>query len=506
MVITDIMATKDRHEYGVDVYESGLVLLMLLASSAAMAGEWDLTPRLTMGETYTDNVDQDPPGDEKSDLVTEISPGFSARRQGGRIEASLDYSLQALHSVRDNNLDINHRLLGLATAELVRDHGFLDADASIGQVLISARQSDNLLRSNRTDVITYGLSPYWLQDFGGYAKAQARYRYDAVLVEEGASDSETHTVTLDLDSGRRFTVLTWDLSYSYRQLQREDGEDDRRQEGIGNLGFRVTEDLSLLARAGYEQSDVTTAQEVQNGFFWSLGANWNPSRFIDATVLYGPNDKEFRFRSSPTRRTSLEITYNKRDVGVNPQERWSGSLTQRTRYSTWTARYTEESTNQQQLLIEQPFLSENNTIFDQQGQVIDLQNSLSLTNNEFFRRRFDASVGYSRGRSQFTVGAFYEKREFAIGRQNEKGFGSGVSWSRRIAPRTSSLLGVDWRRDEFEEDNRQDDRWNARASLSHTFTQHVDGFIEYQHIRRDSTESDQDFRENRIRLFVTMAF
>src|SRR4029077_13074437 len=41
------------------------------------APPWVLTPSLTLGETYPDNVTLAPPGQARSDLITTISPGLN---------------------------------------------------------------------------------------------------------------------------------------------------------------------------------------------------------------------------------------------------------------------------------------------------------------------------------------------------------------------------------------------------------------------------------------------
>lgn len=532
-------------------YENGLQRLarlftasgvLMLLSGAAMAEDWEFDARLMIGEIFTDNVNQDLAGEKESDLVTEVTPGISARRQGGRLEANIDYSVQTLHSLADNQFDINHSLLALSTAEILEDHLFLDADASIVQALISAEQSDDVFLEDRSEVITFGLSPYWMNDFKGYAEAEARYSYDVVLIEEGASDAEVHTVTLGLDNGRRFTSLIWNLDYFFQQLREdanedENGDEQTRERATGLVRYELLDDWSLIARAGYEDNKVPTAADVRDGFFWSLGAGWNPSRLIDLTVLYGPDDREFSLRSSPSRRTTLEFGYLDREVGVNPESSWFGSLIHRTRYSTWLVRYTEESTNTQRLFISQPRdqplrLDEDGMVSGDQVQVTTPRNSpglpsqvdgedaffadqvqltvpedsLSLTDDEFFRKRLDASIDYTRGRSQFTLGAFYEDRAFEDTTQDEQAFGADAAWSRRIAPRTNGVVGVDWERTEFEEGNRQDDDWDASLIVTHTFTPQIDGSFEYRHIFRDSSDPEEEFHENRVGLFLTLIF
>lgn len=491
-----------------------LCLLTLLHSESIIAQGWDITPRLTIAEIYTDNRDLDPPGDEESDAVTELNPGISVRRQSARLDLSLDYSMQNLFRARDGEFETNHRLAGRSTTELIKEHLFFDADASVRQVLISAedRSLDTLAGDDdRTTVVTYGLGPRWRSDFAGYATAQARYRFNGVLVGEGASDAFIHTANAGLDSGRQFTALNWGLNYSYQLVDRRDGEDTTRQSADANVSYRLTDAWTLLARGGYEKHDLATLTTAEDGTFWSLGASWTPSRFIAATVLYGPDDKEYSLRLSPTRRTSLFVSRRERDVGVDPGVDWSGTLTHRTRYSTWSASYSEEVTSVQEVLLtEDPFLiivdeQGNETIFDEQGRVISRQDLFTLRDAEFVRKRFQTRVGYGRGKSQFRVGAFFEEREFETAVDDETAFGGNAGWTWRFTPRTRLLVDGSWDRTEFEDD-RQDDLWLFQVGLARTFTRDVNASLDYRYAQRESNEPDQDFRENRITVRLTMVF
>ncbi|HSH30536.1 MAG TPA: hypothetical protein VK971_11555, partial [Thiohalobacter sp.] len=66
----------------------------LRADEEGISRDWQVTPRLTLSETFTDNIELEPDGD--ADLVTEISPGVNLSKQGGRARVELDYELQGL--------------------------------------------------------------------------------------------------------------------------------------------------------------------------------------------------------------------------------------------------------------------------------------------------------------------------------------------------------------------------------------------------------------------------
>ena len=66
-------------------------LIVFLLATTVRAGEWDIVPRLTVVETYTDNVDLDE-SNKNSEFITEVNPGISV--QGKSREASQRYERQ----------------------------------------------------------------------------------------------------------------------------------------------------------------------------------------------------------------------------------------------------------------------------------------------------------------------------------------------------------------------------------------------------------------------------
>ena len=69
------------------------LLLVLLYTTTVLAGDWDITPRISVAEIYSDNINLDD-NDKEYDLVTEITPGISLRGEGARLRADLDYQMQ----------------------------------------------------------------------------------------------------------------------------------------------------------------------------------------------------------------------------------------------------------------------------------------------------------------------------------------------------------------------------------------------------------------------------
>ncbi len=492
---------------------------LLLSLTAAEAGEWDITPRLSVAEVYSDNINLDD-NDKESDLITEITPGLSVHGQGGRLSVDFDYQLQ--NTIFIDNSDANgsfHQLSADATAELAKDLFFLDASSSMGQAIIDADETFSVgnlnTAGNRTDFITYSLSPYLQPHFGGYADATLRYTYSDIAYDEGASDGAQDRFDASIVSGRKFGPLSWSANYEFADVERDDSSDERFENADASARYRINDQFSLVAYGGYSNDELQTTEAIENGSYWSLGAFWQPSRYYSIEATKGERQETASLGLYPTRRTSLLINYRDREVGTNPGAVWSGSLQHRTRRTTWSANYLEDTTTEQQLRLLadsiflgiDPLTGEINTNPQPGDLVVEvpIDPVFSLTNEVIERERASASVGMKTGRSglQFTV--FDERRTRLTSLTEEHTRGLSASWNRRVAPRTNSTLTGSWQR--FSDvDDTDSDFWYVQAQLRRQIRPKLNGSVEYRFTRQDDDDDLNDYDENRVMARLTAYF
>ena len=528
------------------------------ATDKALEG-WRITPRLTVGATYSDNIRLMPTDQAESDWVWQVDPGISVRKEGGRLSLRLDYTAQGLMYAQNGDANtINNNLQMFGAAELYQDHLFLDAYGAIAQVPITSSGrvdagslgsssgsgfseklfgnlhlglpgapdlfdqtglfDDLALTGNQTTSNNFGISPYWRQSFGGWAEGLLRYRYDEVrysgqqaadnVSEVPAAavdslDSQTNTFEFNLTSGHRFSVLTWKLDYFYQRQENQgedqalnDGGDDRRERAAGQLNYRLNPRWALLAEAGYENNQLTTFEDNRNGGYWGLGAAWTPSQGFSLSGLYGLDINQIVAQWHPSTRTNLRISRRDQAVGENPGVRWEGALNHRSRYGVWSASYTEEVTNTQQLRSNE---------LGGEGLPPASGGPFGLSNQDFLRKRFDAGVSYQRRRSSLGFNAFHESREFQDPTNDETAYGVGALWTWRIAPKTASFLGTGWEHDEPEAEQ-QNDYWVSIIGLARVFNSDAGALISYRYYRNDADPSDQSFRENRFNVRFSLRF
>lgn len=538
-------------------------------------GEWRITPRISVGATYSDNIGLAPANEAQEDFVLQVDPGISVRKRGGRVDFRLDYTAQGLLYTNNGDANkINNQLQAFGAAELFKGNLFLDAYGAITQVPVDSRgrtDAGNLganggipsslsffnnldlglpgaselfnpvgifsniaLTDNQATGYRFGISPHWRQNLGGWADLTLRYRFDDVFYDEedtdndqqtpaqaDISDSQTETIEFGLASGRQFSKFKWNIDYFYQRQNLDasqgtdtaDSGDDSRENVAGKFSYRLSQQWALLSEAGYENNEVADFEDSQNGAYWGLGAIWSPSRFLEIQGLYGSDVNEIALRWNPSIRTSLEVSRRDQSVGVDPGVSWQGSFGHRTAHSVWSARYTDEVTNEQQLLGSnllgvgpngQPLP------LDDQGQPVVSEGPFGLTDRNFRRKRFDGGVTYRRGPTGLSINAFNEDRENQDATSNENTYGAGALWTWRFAPRTASFLGLGWERDDLGENQageiEANKYWVSVLGLARVFSSDSGGLISYRYYRNDADPAEQGFRENRLNIRFNMKF
>lgn len=487
----------------------------------AGAADWRVTPRLNLRETYTDNVELAPKGQEQSELVTQINPGVSVSKTGNRLKVNAAYTLQTLTYLRDSRRNnTNHQLSANANAEWVKDFFYTDASASISQQdisLLGVQSSDNVnVTGNRADVRTYQISPYIRSRLGNFANYLVRYTHKAASTSAaGISDSQSDRVNAELNSARAFYKLGWRLLYSKEYVNNTNFQDYQRERFSGELRYLLSRKLSLVGSYGYENNTFLTLGPKPEGSFWDAGFAW-----------------------TPTIRTKLEARFGRRYFG----DTYLLDYSQRSRRTVWSVSYTEDiTTTHSQFFI--PVAVDIASLLDSQfssaipdplirAQFIEdfiVQNGLPrtvagslnfLTDQAFLQKRLQAAVSLNGVRNTMVFSLFnvdrtsqtsgvaadiLDSNDFLLS-DNVKQFGASAFWNSRLTPRTSSNLGVSYSRNEFKNTGRQDDLATVRLGVHTRLAKKMNGSADLRHTERDSSEADNDYKENAVTVSLDMRF
>lgn len=465
-----------------------------MAPTLSWAAQWSVTPSLTLSETYTSNVNIGRIGNEQGDFITQINPSVSLTGTGRRLQLNLSYNMQnVLYVENDSRNNTFHQLKAHALATLVKDALFVDTSASVNQQAISLREVapvDNLtLSNNRTDAITFHISPYLRHAFGDVATTELRYGYHKTHYEAVGFGSESNSYSARITSGATFKTFPWGLGYSQQEApaSRQVASDIKFETYTADLRYVASRKLIFTVSGGDEnhEYDAPTLQRKPSSAFWNAGLIWSPGS-----------------------RTSMQASYGKRFFGNN----YALSAKHTTRRSLWNLSYAESVTTTNMFRPE----SRTFMIADGAGNVfVDPQTDApflisliipTLTNDVYISKRLQASIGYKLKRNNFNFSLFNERRLFEKNGELQRLQGVNFSWAVQLAPHSNISINSGLQSIEYSLDNQIDDFWHAGMTLSHDIQHGVKAAMEFKHAARNSNVSINEYSENRIVARLTVTF
>jgi uncharacterized protein (PEP-CTERM system associated) len=159
--------------------ESALVLGSAsgLAPAPALAENWRLTPYVNVLETLTNNVNLAPSGQEKTDLVTQVTPGLRIQGNGARVQLNGSVQVSGLlyASTGSENNQIWPQANLLGRVEALEKLFYVEGAVNVSQQFYTpfGPQPGALATAtdNRYTTSSYRISPY----FQGVARGNVSY-------------------------------------------------------------------------------------------------------------------------------------------------------------------------------------------------------------------------------------------------------------------------------------------------------------------------------------------
>ncbi len=525
------------------------LVLALLVPALAWAGDWKITPRITLSEVYSDNPDLVSSSQAKSDWITEITPGISIQREGGRMKVQADYRMTGLVYASDSSRnDIYHGLDGKAFAELVQDWFYVDATARISQQLREGASSGDTGVvgvggvggigggvggggqvgisgiNNTSQVGAYSISPYLKRRLGSFATVEARVAFDDVISDDSqTSDGRKTRYRLSAVSGNLYYPLTWSASYDKSETNNSDSDDTGDDRASLNARYALSKKFGLLARASLEKNDFTGVDEDEEDYkTYGLGVFYTPSRRFSADVYYNHSNNNGNFVSgsatlNPTLHTSLKASTSQRSFGRT----YGLNLSHRTRQSNWTLNYQEDLTD-----TKQQFLDYAGTLYAHScagaiiysnspippagcnavpGLNINLVNQ-SQTDETYTSKILSGAVTYTRRRSTFLLSTYLNKRDYQSSGGDEKTYGLQGSWNLKTSPRTTFTLSGGMSKEESSNGGDGDDLWNLGLAVTHQFDSKVSANVGLRHQQRSSDQPGDSYKENAVAARLNVSF
>ncbi len=496
-------------------------------SPQSAEGGWRIRPRMSVLETYTDNVTFARDDLKKGDFITQINPGLAITGVGRRFNFTGEYMMNNLiYADQSSFTRTRHQLNANATAELIENLLFVDARALMTQqnITLTGPQAINNVNvtGNRADVRNFSISPYIRHRFQDFATTELRYTRNVTSSSANAlRNSQADGFQAGLTSGTAFTAFNWGLNYSNQTIH-FDGSNRpvELERSIASLGYRITPQFGLTATGGYERNSFISIRGNPSSPTWTVGFSWMPSE-----------------------RTSIVASAGQRFFGPT----YSLMASHRTRLTVWDASYTQNITtfNQQaglgsagmfggslnQLLAAQnpslspEFIQQNSNALAGLGLSGSFFSPTNfLTNQVFLQKTLQASVAMNGLRNTAVFRVFDMTRQAytqdsadvgLIGADNQallnhtRQSGINALWSYRISELTRANLNLGFTRFSFLSTTRVDDLKLISLSLTRQLPQvrpNLSTMLQIRHNQRDSNQPGGEYRENAIIASLNMTF
>lgn len=496
----------------------GAIAIAMLAQQIH-AAEWTIEPKVTLSETYTNNIRLAAPGKEKSDQITEISPALSLSGKSKKLRMNANYRMQYLLYAKDAAAHTTtHFLDSSASTELLDNLFFLDGRAAISQQNTSPlgqlTANNGNVTNNLTKTRSYSVSPYLRHNFKDVASAKLRYTHDSLYTSAaGFSNRRTNQVLFNLDSGSVFRTLGWGVNYNkihyYDDMKTANYSDNKNYSGY--LSYRITSHLTLKVTQGYEKHNYVSTGVKPEGRIKSAGFSW-----------------------TPTERTHIEASAGRRYFGKT----YMFKFNHRARKTVWSLGYNEDITSSQsQFLIPATintaaFLNNlwagvipDNAVrqqtVDQFIATLGLPNSLAqpvnyLSNRIFLQKLLQVSVAATGARNTVLLSIFGMSRHAQtsaafdsalfgnntlVSNDRTRQVGGSAQWNWKISPRTNVHFGA-----EASATSRQGHIKTFKAGFSRQLGSKLSGTVALRRIVQRTTQAGGGYQENAISAFLLKRF
>lgn len=271
---------------------SGIVAQGLLLTGVALscvafpafAGDWKITPRISVNETATDNVTLSSTN-KKSDLITDISPGISIDGSGGRAKLRFDYQMHNLVYAQDSSRNqLQNSLNALGTLEALENWFFIDASGTISQQSLSAFGGSSASSAvnandggNTTETSTYRISPYLRGAVGNFADYQLRYNLSTTHAKSAlANNTTTRELVASLKGVTALTSLGWSLDASSSTISYNTGRDNENDRLRGVLTYQFDPQFRVSLIGGREANNYQSLAK-ESHTTKGIGLDWSPT-------------------------------------------------------------------------------------------------------------------------------------------------------------------------------------------------------------------------------------
>ena len=416
------------------------VIALPLLGATVTAGDWHVVPRLSIEETYTDNVRLSAQ-DRSGDFITTITPGISVRGKSARVTSSIDFNRQQRFFADQSQFNGgNNQLQAAVDSTLVKNWLFFAGNSRMSQQSIDNRLSfsrlDRGTNGNLNDVTSYELTPRIAHTFGSLGSMDLSYARQSInrslsnnnasngpsFFNAAASSSDADSFAVDLRSGSATGRFPIGINASSREATFGNGRIEKFKRVGADLSYILNSHFRFTGRGGYDDNQFSSNRGLNSGPTWSIGGTWTPSSRTSMLVDWG--DHFFG--------KALKVNVD------HHHRRWHFSF----RYD----KDARTNSDYQRALQLVPLFDVNGQpVFDPNGQIFVPIDSPGAIADVFIEKNLTAQVAYKLRRSELHLSFFKSDRAHQSTIRNERNTGMTFDIDRALRPRLHANLGAQWR-------------------------------------------------------------
>jgi uncharacterized protein (PEP-CTERM system associated) len=306
---------------------------------------WTFTPSLGIQEVFNDNLFQTQ-SNRVWDFSTIVTPGIAVLGSTPNIQVRLNYQPSVQYYARNTSQNsVTQELNTVDNFTLIPDNLFLDVRGlagvlptnggfggiALGQnTALSATELAALPKNQQSQLLNFGISPYFLHQFNDFGTLKVGYSYSwssssntesffpsfGSSASSGQVQSTINEEVVQFTSGQRFNRFNYVTGID---LQEYGGTGvlggGYNYQYNNSLGYAVTDWLTVTGQLGYERILYSGAPGTRiNGLTWQLGGTVEPNPDSSITASYGfengANSVTFNGSYAVTARTRISASYN----------------------------------------------------------------------------------------------------------------------------------------------------------------------------------------------------
>jgi uncharacterized protein (PEP-CTERM system associated) len=245
-----------------------------------------ILPRLSVTQSYTDNVQQSSNEMARQDWVIEASPGIRMERLGSRTSFLIDFQLRNFAYANESRLNNSQKqLTSFLKVEAIEKWLFIDSQANISQQNRSPFAGSVLTGpsvvggagNNRVETTTYQISPYVRGLFSNVATYQVRYNATETHTNENAfPTTHLYDLTGKFANASSSAKLGWSVDATALSVKNNIIGSRVDQRLRGALIYAIEPQLRLSVIGGYEKTDYASIDKRGTDIY-GAGIEWSPS-------------------------------------------------------------------------------------------------------------------------------------------------------------------------------------------------------------------------------------